>query len=241
MSPENRFTVARTTTITIVSVIVWTLLLGLGIRLFPAIRNLFFPANASSPIKVGGGAMTFRIDPTKTPQNLGWQIEIKDANGNPTGYCAVYEASNLKLDGDWHGNPTAPGLAKQGWSLTLNGADPTTDPPTASPNGIMVVEDSSPCNGAAGSGGFALHLKPIINTPSGFYNTFSFPIRHEANGYQGVRFEDMSPKCAGPSPVLSTATGDEDACERLTAMTLTVGAKTLSSNCDSRECEIEFY
>jgi len=90
MSPENRFTVARTTTITIVSVIVWTLLLGLGIRLFPAIRNLFFTANASSPIKVGGGAMTFRIDPTNTPQNLGWQIEIKDANGNPTGYCAFY-------------------------------------------------------------------------------------------------------------------------------------------------------
>jgi hypothetical protein len=204
-----------------------------GAAITGAVIGIVSSNSSNSPIKIGGGAMTFRINPS-SPQG-GWQAE-----GN--GFCVPFSPKSIVFDGDWHGNPTAPGLSKLGWSLVLNGGQPQTDPAPPSGNGIKVDENTTACNGKLDNG-FALHLSPL-NQTSAFYNTFSFSIRHETNGYQIVRFEDLTPggSCTGPNPNAPGApgSGDEDVCESLSQMTLTVnGSNKGPVTCDSQECYIE--
>ena len=222
MSPTKTFSVSAMVVNTLVTAVVVAGLTWVLIRLGVGASN--------SPIKIGGGAMTFRIDPSGSQG--GWQAE-------GTGFCVPFSPGSIKFEGDWHGNPAPPGIAKQGWSLVLNGGRPQTDPAPPSGNGIRVDENTTACNGKLDNG-FALHLSPL-NQTSAFYNTFSFSIRHEGNGYQIVRFEDLTPdgSCTGPNPNVP-GTGDEDICESLSQMTLTLnGSSKPPVTCDSQECYIE--
>lgn len=224
MSPAKTFSVSAMAINTVVTAVVVAALVWAALRL---------AAPANSPIKIGGGAMTFRIDPSGSQG--GWQAE-----GN--GFCVPFSPASIKFGGDWHGNPAPPGISKQGWSLVLNGGRPQTDPATPSDNGIKADENNTPCNGKLDNN-FALHLSPL-NQNSAFYNTFSFSIRHETNGYQIVRFEDLTPggSCSGPNPNApgTAGSGDEDMCESLTQLTLTVNNSARPPvTCDSQECYIE--
>jgi hypothetical protein len=203
MSDGKRFGVLSVALLTAVGVLV-------GGAVVYVIGGAFFaPQGTNPPIKVGGGAISFQSESSSDP----WTI---DGNG---GYCSKFAPTQIEAhaagENDGKANSAKIGSGVP-WTIVFQGADPATRKPSG--RGIQATgNDSSICSGG-------VHLTTLAQ--SGFY--FYPKLLATASGLSIARFRDMSTSsCAGPNnsndPTGPPTSGDEDVCEQLTEIDVTVG------------------
>lgn len=183
----------------------------------------------NSPIKVQGGSMSARVDKNTGP----WQVD-------GAGYCLAYAPNQLSLNDTLpkiSGNKTQFTTSGTTWALVLYGADPTQKVLSPSSNGIKMEETTVACNGNTASG-YAIHLS-LVNSAK-FYPV----IKQEKDGSSALRFEDTTPGVGGDPSVCSgpngNPNGDEDGCERLSQINVTIGSNSYGAyDCQTRECSVE--
>jgi hypothetical protein len=198
------------------------------------------PIRGNSPIKVQGGSMSVSVKKSTGP----WQVESVDAKNNPTEYCLAYAPTQISLNDavpETSGNPIQFPTSSTGtltaWTLTLYGADPTQNVLSPSHNGFMMQESTNPCKGATASG-YALHLTLVQN--AAFYPI----VKQEKDNSTAVRFEDTTPGVGGAPSICSgpdgNPNGDEDGCERLSQIAVTIGATSYGLyDCQARDCSVD--
>jgi hypothetical protein len=199
--------------------------------------------NPSSPIKVRGGSMTFRS------KNSLWiaQNVPTPSSGSASGYCAsVDDISFIELDdvvgvppaSPPYGVPTTFTNISKDWTLSLNGKE------NNGADGIeMWARTSFTCQGQTGNGP-AMLLIPLTGT-SGFYANSIDDVGKDHSERFADNYVDNSvspPKtpCLGPN---NNNTGDEDACERIKTLQLTLSSsdatpRVYNYTCPNGECSV---
>ena len=216
-----------------ISTIALTLLPKRGFRaeLFSALRSGLkalvdklegVKGTPDSPIVVRGGSMTIR---TRDPGgwvdegNKSWCSDIPDL----AYFAIVPEPTTV----------SPPTSFPDGSKLTINVRAGSSDDLQ---NGIQLVSQSGGCTENDQSPS-SIKLSLIDNASSDFY-PYSSSVNQEGGGKEmAKRFWNTNPidACAGPNPK-STATGDEDVCERPSRITWTVSGVTSHYSCTNGEC-----
>lgn len=179
-----------------------------------------------SPIKVRGGAMTFRS------KNVTWQQGTVSGATSPCYFLDGVGISSISTDASYASGGTAPSLNNltAGWSMTLNGRNPS-NPKQASPNGITIKTQDASCNGSV----HTMILLPLSPTNAAAF----YPGELQTEDGYMERFVDNSSSCQGPS---GSRSGDEDLCERMSTISLVLaGSSTYNYLCRNGECEIDIY
>lgn len=193
--------------------------------LFEKIESLFGPSKGdqtNTPIVVQGGAIRFQSN------GIDWAEGPKDANGNVTQYCAGgVDISRLKLS---HVSPTPatnPITLTSDWSLQIQADNSQTS------GGITLSAHANQSCPYGGGGSPSIQLTPT--GIGGFYSTRD----EDGDGWYNVRYRDMSGQlqCAGPNG--NGEKGDEDVCERIKSIQLTVNGATNTYNCPDSRCSIK--
>lgn len=185
----------------------------------------------NTPVKVRGGAMRIRTDP-----GLGqWLPETG-------GYCLAFAPTNIALNEfvpRISGSPISLPTSGVPWTLVMYGSDPTKPALSPSNNGLKLEANTSPCNGHTASN-YAMHVTLVNN--AAIYPT----IRTEVGGATSLRFEDTTPGVGGTPSICSgpngNPQGDEDGCERLSQVVVTIGAQQLGAydcNEQAKGCQID--
>ena len=82
---------------------------------------------------------------------------------------------------------------------------------------------------------------PQFNLRPAAYSTFYPTIVTENDRATAIRFQDTTPNvCFGPNGGTGGGTGDEDQCERLAAIDVTVSGIKTTTLCVNRECNATF-
>jgi len=215
MPQVKRFGVTAVASIAVVSLLAGAGFVILGL-LIPAIRSLFWPiSGTNSPIKVGGGAMSFRAMKGKTwmPITVGAQRV----------YCLDYAPRFYEVDDDGGHGPNHKTLGTQ-WSIDFKGGNPAKTTTQPGVDGIRMAWNRGSCNGGTGP---STILLPIPSTKSDFYPD----LIAENDQVTAVRFWDKGDGCTGPNG----GGGDEDRCERLAEIDLPDGS---TATCQDRECNL---
>lgn len=177
------------------------------------------PGGSGSPVKVHGGAMAFRVTKDYT-----WY-----PNASAAAYCLGYNPQSITIDdgGGTSGSITSTTLSGS-WMVVFRGALPSS-PLSPSGNGIQMKPSNTPCHGGTGP---SIQVTPWTAN-SAFYPT----IVTENDRASAIRFQDTTPNvCFGPN----SGMGDEDQCERLGGIDVTVSGKKTTTTCVNRECNATF-
>ena len=202
-------------------------------------------SGTESPITVRGGAMTIRTLDTVN----GWQAVGQN-------YC-----SNVSDDSEFNSTglikyknnplPVEPLALTSGWSITLVGRVHNSSGSTLpSANGVTITQSSTACPTATPNATTPILLSPLASGYSAFYGPEPSVDEGAASPsvHTGKRFMDTTPDIAGASTHCSgpnsgakpspSATGDEDACERASLVTINSGTATYQAWCRNGECDI---
>ncbi len=228
-----------------------TALIGLVAVAAVLINCIESQPSTSSPIKVRGGSMTFR-----NVQKWNSAASNTYCTDNPDiSYIEFKKVSADNSNPD--GKTTFPGLSSN-WSIQFLGHDPRShygkDP---SKNGILVTaqfKSNKDCSGTNVTSESIIKLTPI-----GPYGDF-YPLTYSADddgSTHSVRFMDKMPDqpaannspavpgCQGPSMLDPKLSGDEDVCEHISKITLTLNYTDVVANqkiynfkCPNGECEV---
>jgi hypothetical protein len=201
-------------------------------------RFLGGPPKANSPIKVRGGAMTFRSTTQWQPVSGQVAYYLDNANVSYISFTGVDPVGSA---------PPGPLYPPGCWTMTLVGRNP--NPSVVISNGITITALTSSCN----------HPTTYHSlTLTGFGNGSFYPEKYKPDddGTYSERYMDTTPDvpttgttaavpgCQGPSGLGPTLTGDEDFCERLSKITLilytgaTPGTPS-TYKCKNGDCEID--
>ena len=203
---------------------------GTALATFAAVKlyQILTSAPYDSPVKVRGGAMTFRTKKNVPFQNLGGD-----------NYCVSLGApSTVQIDlfqpgSDPSGIPDKSATLSNGAQIDFLGS--TADGSNASSNGSRILITNNPCGSSTG---LIATLQPE-GTSSGFYKN-----RNNASDEDDshlVRFQDLPCSQSPPSP-----TADEDTCEHLN--TIYINSSPTSSptsgtkwHCRNGECLVKIH
>ena len=179
------------------------------------------------PIKVRGGAMTFRAPKKWMPivfNSLASFCSDK-ADISAIAFADVQIQNSASLT-----TPLEIAQLQKGWTMKLLGRD-SHNPGS----GVLVTAQQQSCTGTQGIS--SLVLSPQNDGNSLFYTTDG----PDDDGTKSVRFENKT--CGGPG---GGASGDEDVCEHISTITLTLdkadapGSSTTSYvyQCTNGDCTI---
>jgi hypothetical protein len=137
------------------------------------------------------------------------------------GWCASVDTSQISFNGfdDVPDGPLQQTLTGD-WTIAILGGNPS--------NGIL-MQSGSNCNGSG--------LPSVTITPTGHGDFYTSDLNLGTGGKSNKRYRDISPSCG-----TATTTNDEDACERMTSITITDSAKPQPykkiGTCSDLDCSV---